>query len=296
MCLNKYCYNNNLMRLFFAVLLASAALCQQQDFKRLPDLVYARYGARDLRLDLYLPGTGAGPFPAVVYIHGGGWSAGNKSAFQRQAAYMAGKGFVGACIEYRLSGEAQYPAAVWDAKAAVRWMRAQAGRYHIDPNRIGAAGGSAGGHLVAMLGATAGIKRLEGDGGNSGFSSAVQAVAAFNPALDLVSWGKAAPNARDNPVAAFLGATYAEKPAIWAEASPINHAGRNCPPFLFLHGDADTTVPYRQSVEMMGRLKAAGVRAEIFTAPGAAHAFFNRPPWFQPTLDRMLTFFTATLR
>jgi acetyl esterase/lipase len=273
--------------LIFA-LLPFVALCAQQEQPpfRLPDgvrveqnLVYSSPGGRDLHLDLFLPKEGRGPFPAVVYIHGGAWKGGNRNAFRRQAAHMATKGFAGACIEYRLSGEAKYPAALQDSKAAVGWVRANAAKYRIDPRRVGAAGGSAGGHLVALLG-------VLGD---------VKAVAAFNPAVDLVSFGKRAPSSAGNSVAVFLGATYAQKPELWAEATPITHVDKNSAVFLFLHGNADTTVPYQQSLDMLKKLKAAGVEADLFTAEGAAHGFFNRPPWFEPTLKRMEGFFLRHL-
>ena len=269
--------------LIFALLPFTALFAQQEQPPfRLPEgvlaeqnLVYSSPGGRDLHLDLFLPKEGRGLFPAVVYIHGGGWKGGNRNAFRRQAAHMATKGFAGACIEYRLSGEAKYPAALQDSKAAVGWMRANAAKYRIDSQRIGAAGGSAGGHLVALLGVTGDVK----------------AVAAFNPAVDLVSFGKSAPASAGSSVAEFLGATYAQKPELWAEATPITHVDKNSAVFLFLHGNADTTVPYRQSVDMLNKLKAAGVEAELFTAEGAAHGFFNRPPWFEPTLKRMDEFF-----
>ena len=261
-----------------------------------PDLVYATVGSRDLHLDLFLPGAGSGPFPAVVYIHGGGWSAGNRMAFRRQAADMATKGFAGACIEYRLSQEAKYPAALHDSKAAVRWLRANAARFHIDGNRIGAAGGSAGGHLAAMLGTTAGIAEFDGEEGGAGISTRVMAVAAFNPALDFADFAKRDAEAANRAVTLFLGASYADKPELWKAASPVRHVNSRSAAFLFLHGDADSTVPYRQSVAMMEKLKAAGVRAELFTAPGAKHGFFNAPPWFQPALERMEQFFVSTLK
>ena len=253
---------------------------------RLPDgvrveqnLVYSSPGGRDLHLDLFLPEEGRGLFPAVVYIHGGGWYRGNRNAFRRQAAHMATKGFAGACIEYRLSGEAKYPAAVQDSKAAVGWMHANAAKYRIDPQRIGAAGASAGGHLVALLGVTGEVK----------------VVAAFNPLVDLVSVGKRAPSSARTVYAEFLGATYAQKPELWAEASPLTHVDKNSAVFLFLHGTADTTVPYQQSLDMLNKLKAAGVEAELFTAEGAGHGFFASPPWFEPALKRMEEFFLRHL-
>lgn len=259
------------------------------------DLVYARVGSRALHLDLYLPKGAAAPVPAVVYIHGGGWSSGNKTNFRRQAAYMATKGFAGACIEYRLSGEAHYPAALYDSKAAVRWVRANAQKFGIDPNRIGAAGGSAGGQLVALLGVTNDVPEFEGHEGVTGVSSRVAAVVAINPAADLADFGKRNPSSASNPVFRYLGATYTENPSLWISASPTDHVNSKSVPFLFMHGDADTTVPYRQSVEMMNKLKAAGVRAELFTATGAKHGFYHRPPWFQPCIEHMESFFASTL-
>jgi acetyl esterase/lipase len=244
------------------------------------DLVYARHGSREMHLDLYLPKANTGPRPAVVYIHGGGWKNGNKAAFSRQAAHMAAKGMVGACIEYRLSGEAKWPAAIDDSEAAVRWLRDNAAKYNIDTARLGAAGGSAGGHLVALLGTR---------------GAHVKAVAAFNPAVDLVSFGKQAPGNAQNSVAEFLGASYKDKPELWAEATPITHVKKNSAAFLFLHGNQDTTVPIKQSEDMLAKLRKAGVPAELFTAEGAAHGFFNRPPWFEPTLKAMEAFLLKNL-
>jgi len=261
-----------------------------------PDIVYAAIGTREMYLDLYAPKDGTGPFPAVVYVHGGGWSGGNRAAFRRQAAYMATKGYVGACIEYRLSGEAKYPAALYDSKAAVRWLRSNAAKYHVDPDRIAAAGGSAGGHLVALLGTTAGLPAYEGDEGVTGVSSRVAAVAAFNPVLDLTEFGKNLPLDTAGMVAKFLGATYQDKPQLWQAASPAYQVTAKAAPFLILHGDADTTVPYHQSVDMVQKLKEVGVATELFTAPGAKHAFFNAPPFYEPTLKRMEQFFDALLR
>lgn len=214
--------------LLFIVALAALAQGENPPFQApagveiRPDVVYARHGARQMHLDLYLPKEGAGPFPAVVYIHGGGWSGGNKNAFRRQASHMATKGFVGAYVEYRLSGEAKWPAAFDDAKAALAYVRQHAAELKVDPKRIGAAGGSAGGHLVGLLGT---------------MPNPVRAVAAFNPAVDLVSFAKSTPTNAIDAVVKFLGATYQEKPDLWAEASPITHAGQKSAAFLFLHGE-----------------------------------------------------------
>jgi acetyl esterase/lipase len=271
----------------FAVLvfLCVAALAQSpaplpDGVEERADVVYATYGSRQMHMDLYLPTRGQGPFPAVVYIHGGGWRGGNRSQFGRQAAYMAAHGFTGVCIEYRFSGEAKYPAAFDDAVAAVRWVRDHAAEYRIDPKRIGIAGGSSGGHLAALLGTMKG--------------HIVQAVAAFNPVLDLPALAHSDP--ASGLISDLLGAAYSENPGLWAEASPITNAGAGSAPFLLLHGDADTMVPYSQSVAMRDKLQAGGVAVELFTATGADHGFFNNPPWFEPTEKRMEEFFVKYLR
>ena len=257
-----------------------------------PHLVYARYGGRKLHLDIYHPAKGIGPFPGVVFIHGGGWIGGSPLQFRRQAAYLASKGFVASTVEYRLSGEAPYPAAVYDCKAAVRWMRANAGKYKISPQQIAVAGGSAGGHLAALLGTTNGIRALEGKGGNASSSSRVQAVVAFNGIYDFVSLAEKSPSQRliGAVVPKFLGGTLQEVPEIYVEASPVAHVSSSDPPFLLLHGTADTTAPYSQALEMQKALERSGVRVKLFSAKGANHGFFNSPPYYQPTLERMEEF------
>jgi pectinesterase len=275
------------------------------------DVVYATVGSRKLHADVFQPKAGAGPFPAIVYFYG--WAPrveGLTPQFWRQAAYMATKGYVGICVEYRIRYQANYPAAIWDAKAAVRWTRANAERYQIDPNRIGAAGGSGGGFVVGMLGTTGDLPELEGTEGNPGVSSRVAAVAAFNPAVNWLDvqaaedalspeqltkfFGTQADKAK-GWLTEYLGASAAADPERWRRASPTNRVSATSAPFLFLHGDADVNVPYRSSVQMAEKLREAGVRAEIFTAPGVGHGFFNVPPWYEPSLKRMAEFFDTTL-
>jgi len=260
-----------------------------------PDVAYAEAGGEVLRLDLYRPEKSAGPHPAAVFVHGGGWSAGDKSNFRRQAARLAARGFVTVSINYRLAPRAEYPAALHDCKAAVRWLRAHARDYGVDPDRIAAVGGSAGGQLVALLGTTADRKEFEGEVGVTGVSSRVAAVVAFNPVVDLVPVGTG-----DNPegrsiTVGYLGCVPAANPARWAEASPINHVRSGVVPFLILHGNADRLVPYPSSVEMVRRLQAAGGRAELFTATGAPHGFYHAPPWFEPATGRMIAFLEREL-
>lgn len=249
------------------------------DWRR--DIIYSRPApGRELKADLFLPESGSGPWPAIVFIHGGGWRNGNKQAFRRQAAHLATRGFVGLCIEYRLSGEAKWPAAYDDAQAAVKYLRDNFRALRVDPNRIAAAGGSAGGHLAALLGTNPNLRLI--------------AVAAFNPALDLITLGGDAQGAR-NSIIDFLGSRYPDAPDLWIAASPARQVSARSAKFLFLHGTKDETVPYSQSIQMAEALRKLGVTAELFTAEGAGHGFFNRDPWFAPTLERMQTFFETYL-
>ena len=256
-------------------------------------VVYGTGGGRDLKLDLYLPRNTEASRPAVVFIHGGGWKNGGPGQFRPQSLNLAACGYVCACIEYRLSGEAKFPAALEDAKCAVRWMRASAAELEVDPSRIAVSGGSAGAHLAVMI-ATTRLGLYEGAGGHAEQSSRANLCIAFNPVLDLAGM------ARDRHglpmLEAFLGRTYGEAPELYAQASPITHASKDDPPILILHGTEDTTVPYGQAVAMIGKLTELGVQAELYTAEGAAHAFFNRPPWYQPTVEAMTEFLDRHFR
>ncbi len=237
----------------------------------------------ELKADLYLP-NGNGPFPAIVFLHGGGFTDRNRAQLRRQAAHMAALGMVGFAIEYRVAKEAPYPAAVSDAEAAVRWLRANAAKYHIDTERIFAAGSSAGGHLATMLGVTGGEAALEGDGCCKQFSSKVTAVVAFNPVLDLTAL------ARRDSTTRFLGGKCEERMAMCKDASPISHANHDAAPMLILHGTADETVPYQQATAMVAKLKAAGAPVELFTATDAAHTFRSTAKWYAPSEQAMEEF------
>ena len=255
------------------------------------DIVYAQYGEAQLRLDLYRPRDGEPPLPGVTAVRGGGWRAGDKRGFASIAAALAEQGLAVACIEYRVLPEARFPVEVNDVKAAVRWMRAEAKRYGIRPDAIGAIGGSAGGHLVAMLGTSHKIADLEGDGGHAGVSSRVQAVVAMAPVVDFSGFKGRDPKTRFD----FLGSSFEENPAVWAKASPVTHLSRDSAPFLLMHSKADKTVPYAQSLEMLERCKANGVPAELMTIEDAPHAFWNMPQWSAGVIARAAKFFHARL-
>ncbi len=226
-----------------------------------------------MALDIVRPAAPAAPaLPAVLLIHGGGFRGGNRQSYLPTAIKLAERGYVAATMSYRMSPRNQFPAAVEDAKAAVRFLRANAAKYGIDPDRIGAMGGSAGGTLVLFLGVTADVADLEGSGPNRQFSSRVQYVVDQYGASDFTqSYSKSVDAAVVLPM--FLGGDLDHNRAIHQKASPINWITPNAAPVLAIHGTQDNYVAYEQSLWMVERLIAAGVPAELETIAGAGHGF-----------------------
>jgi len=233
------------------------------------DLVYATVDGDDLTLDLYQPGS-SGLHPAIVFVHGGGWSSGDKATFADYALFFAERGYVGISVNYRLAPEHPFPAAVEDTKAAVRWLRENAEKYGVDPGRIGAMGSSAGGHLVAMLGVTDPSDGLEGSSGDLTLSSRVQAVVDYFGPSDLSLVG----NVPDPAILAFIGGMCGEQPARCQAASPVTYVSSDDPPFLIVHGTADLRVPFSQSVVLRDALARAGVEATLLALEGAGHGLW----------------------
>jgi acetyl esterase/lipase len=244
------------------------------------DIVYAEPSGQQLRLDLFLPRERREGAPGVVYLHGGGWRAGSPRQFWRHAAHMASLGCTGVCAQYRFVPRHTFPSQLEDAQAAVRWLRRQAGEFGVDPQRIGAVGGSAGAHLAALLGTT--------DDMVAGIRSKVKAVVAFNGVFDLVSRLSDVAGSR---ALELLGGEAAKA----KDASPYWQADSTTAAMLLLHGDADTTVPYEQSAAFERRLRELGVRCDLYPEPGASHGFFNRSPYYQRTLPLMERFLLREL-
>jgi len=249
-------------------------------------VVYHKIGKLELYMDLYTPeeeATGR-KRPAVVWLHGGGWRSGSPKQFAFQSQYLASQGLVCAAVRYRLSGEAKFPACLSDAKCAVRCLRARAEWYGIDPDRIAVGGGSAGGHLAAMVGLTPG--EFEGHGPHLETSSRADLLILFNPALDLrqMQLGR--------PIKDLLGSKSPSNEQL-AEISPIVHVSKDAPPTLILHGDQDRVVPYRQAVAFRSALAKAGGQVDLFTAKGKGHGWFNRGRDALITLRRMVEFLQA---
>lgn len=260
------------------------------------DIPYRPGASEAWKLDLALPLTDDGEArPALVFVHGGGWLAGDKRrGFTERALAYARKGYVAIAPNYRLSGEAPFPAAVEDVKCAVRWLRAHAAEYNVDPKRIGGYGNSAGAHLVAMLGLTASGAGLDGDGPYQDQSSLLQAVVASATPTDFTTWDKGY-RSWETAVLPFLAGpeeTFMERAR---KASPMTYARGDAPPFLIIHGTADRTVPFDQAERFVVALKAAGAAAVTFMRyDGAGHGVFGQHG--DQTEPAMEKFFARTLR
>jgi acetyl esterase/lipase len=237
-----------------------------------PDIEYGNPDGQHLQLDMARPRAGDGPFPAVVCIHGGGFRAGSRKGYDDLCVRLAEQGYVAVTVSYRLAPKYPFPAAIHDTKAAVRWLRAHAKMYKIDPDRIGVTGGSAGGHLAQFLGVTADVKQFEGDGGNADQSSRVACVVNFYGPSDFTkSYGKSVDAAQVLPL--WLGGDLDKARQKHIQASPLNWVTPNAAPTLCIHGTEDKYVAHEQAVWIIDRLKAAGVEAELLTLEGAGHGF-----------------------
>jgi acetyl esterase/lipase len=233
---------------------------------------YAVAGGEHLQVDLARPKNGDGPFPAIVCIHGGGFRAGKREGYDKLCVTLAQQGYVAITVTYRLAPAFQFPAAVYDCKAAVRWLRANAGQYHVDPARIGVTGGSAGGHLAQFLGVTMGVKEFEGDSGNLDQSSNVACVVNFYGPSDFTkSYGKSVDAAEVLPL--WLGGNLETALPAHIRSSPLNWVTPDAAPTLVVHGTKDDHVAFEQAGWMIDRLKACGVEAELLAFEGAGHGF-----------------------
>jgi acetyl esterase/lipase len=260
------------------------------------DLVYKRVDSMELRLDLYSPRKISAPLPVIIWIHGGSWYRGRKE--RCPAVRMVDEGYAVASIDYRLTEVAPFPAQIEDCKAAVRWLRANASKYNLDPNRIGVCGFSAGGHLAALLGTSGGVRELEGGGDNLNVSSRVQAVLVVSGPVDFV---RLYHDALTTPtettpkvlaaIKALMGGSIEEHEATAIAASPLNYISRDDPPFLIIHGEQDATVPVIQCHLLADALKRAGVETTLDIASGRGHGVAVRK------FDSVITaFFSKNLK
>lgn len=264
------------------------------------DVPFCTGGGRTLLLDMYLPKNPLSrPTPAVLWIHGGAWRLGGKNGAPFAVA-LAAKGFVAASTEYRLTQEAPFPAAIEDTKCAVRYLRANAAKYDIDPQRIGVAGSSAGAHLAMLIGTAPASAGLEGSGGWDGVSSRVSAVLSWFGPTDFSVGETAFEHGKGPSIIAFLGGTLKERPENYKKASPITWVAKGDPPLLIFHGIEDTTVPFDQSLRMEKAYRRAGLDVELVEVKNSGHSFKpagEQPisPSYSQITDKSIAFFQQKL-
>jgi acetyl esterase/lipase len=280
---------------YFALAFAAVLVQQPQIPDNLafePNVAYATSDPQQV-MDIVRPKDTSRPHPAVLCIHGGGFRAGSRKGYQALCVRLAKEGYVAATVDYRLAPKAPFPAAVYDVKAAVRYLRANAAKLGIDPEKIGTMGGSAGGHLALFLGVTGNVPEFEGDGPNKEQSSKVQAVADFYGPSDLTkSYGRSVDAAEVLPL--FLGGDLEHARTMHLRASPLNWVTPDAAPTLAIQGTKDRYVNYEQSVWIVNRLLSVGVVAELETIAGADHGFKGADE--ERAELRMIEFFARYLK
>ncbi len=272
--------HRNSRREFLAILLASSILsiwplasdgAEPIEVEIQKNVVYGTGAGEDLLLDLAMPKGLDHAVPGIVWIHGGAWQGGSKNEFESLIRDSARAGYVAVSIGYRLAAPKHiFPAQVEDSKCAVRWFRANAERLHLDPNRIGVVGSSAGAHLAMMLGAADSGDGLEGSGGSAEASSRVQAVVSFAGPTNLLS---EYPNASKGLVATFLGGPVADRQDAAKRASPITYVNAGDPPMLLIQGTKDPLVPYEQAFQMAEALTKVGTPGRVELLLGEGHGW-----------------------
>lgn len=269
-------------------------IVKEHSFKSVKEsrgLVYCTVGSRTLQLDAFQPVSGRkAKTPAVLIVHGGGWRSGNRSQHIPLAQHLAAAGFASFTVEYRLSTEALYPAAVYDLKAALRWMRANAEKFNIDTAKIAILGFSAGGELATFVGATSNMPQFEGTDCNTGFSSEVKAIVDIDGTLSFVHPESAEGDDSKSTSAAtyWFGYSKAENPELWKEASPLTHAADNNAPVLFLNSSVVWMHAGRDDFRKI--LDKKGIYSEVYTFEGAPHSFCLFEPWFRPMVAKITGF------
>jgi pectinesterase len=263
------------------------------------DLVYATlpetpYGKRDLHLDIFKPSR-QGKYPALIMVHGGGWRSGQKSMQVPMAELIAARGFVTVPVEYQLSLEAKYPAAVHNIKAAIRWIRANASKYSIDTGKIAISGCSAGGQLASLVAMTNGLEKFEGHMGNAGFSSDVHAAIDIDGVISFIAPASLNLNRKsDSPDIAWLGGSFTEKPDVWKEASAGYWATEKSVPMLFLNSGYSRF--HAGQDELLGQFKEWGIYHEVYQFKVNVHPFWLFHPWADESVNYMTDFMNKVFR
>lgn len=268
--------------------------------KILRNITYGKGGDQELKMDIAMPDPLPDrPMPAIIWIHGGGWRSQTRQLGVPILVPFAREGYFCASIDYRRSTQAIFPAQIEDCKCAVRFIRAHSSRYNVDPDRIGAWGSSAGGHLSALLGLTSHIEEFEGNGGWNDQSSRVRAVCDWFGPVDLVLMldqpGRRDYSLPDSPISLLVGGPLAENKNKARRASPITYVTEDAAPFLIMHGTVDEAIAFSQSEMLRDALEKVGVPVTLVPLKGLNHGRkrFLRTPG---TTTRVLEFFDQELK
>lgn len=241
------------------------------------EIVYKKINDRELHLDAYYNNTKK-LNPAIVIIHGGGWRSGNKSQMETFAMEMASKGYSCFNIEFRLSLEAQYPAAIFDVKKAIQYIKKNAKKFNVDTTKVAVLGCSSGGQMAALTGTTNGKPDFEENDKNVKFSSKVNAIIDVDGILAFKH-----PESAEGTVAGlWLGGSYEEKPTVWQQASPLHNTDKNTPPILFINSSIPRFHAGRD--DMITILNKYGTYNDVQTIPNSPHSFWFLNPWFDETV------------
>ena len=263
----------------YALLMAAAAEGAGPELLVQRGVAYGKGGPETMRMDVcrLREAAAARPRPVIVFIHGGGWRWGNRDSHIVDMARYAEAGYFAVSISHRFAPAHVFPAQIHDVKCAIRYLRAHAAEHRIDPDRIGVIGYSSGGHLAALLGTSAGVAELEGDGGWADQSSRVQAVCSYFGSHDFVmmekdeKYGIGRGIKPDDNITVLMGGPLKENMEKARLATPATFISRDDPPFLLIHGTADPLVPYPLSPLLLENLKKGGVEAELIPVEGAKH-------------------------
>lgn len=254
------------------------------------NVVFGEGGGRGLKCDVFTPPDDRTDRTAILLIHGGGWRNGDKTQLKGYGIQLARYGFLCVTSEYRLSGEASWPAQIHDCKAALRWMRANAESLGFNADKIAVTGNSAGAHLSLILAGTANFAEFEGNGGNQGVDTSVAATVGIYAPTRLRTQGTA-----DGAIDLLFGDSNAPLED-QDKASPINWVSEDYPPSLLIHGNADTVVPVSESIKMYDALKAKGAKCELHVYEGAPHAFDAVPEFGRQVTELILLFVDRQVR
>jgi len=277
--------------LAFASLPAASAADAARHFT---DLVYATVDGKPLALDLHLP-PGVRHPPLLIFVHGGAWTTGTRTQYP---TFLMQRGFAVASLDFRSSNDAPFPADVFDIKAGIRYLRAQAPMYGYRTDRIAIVGASSGGHLAALVGVTNGVAALEGtEGDYRSESSSIQAIVSYFGASDLTTiLAQSTPvglAVREPALRRLLGAAPDQVPELAKLASPIFHVDGKAPPIMLLHGDQDTQMPLNQVYEMQWAYEQAGKNAQVLILHGVDH---DAVPFFRDApVERVVEFLKRTI-